>query len=112
MRDLLVPAATDESLDNGKPPDSIIQSPGKEDNQPNAENVTEGSSIRVSISQDSLVTKSPQCKQPQLTSNDRLHTTSNSSRTTEGLSSINEKSTILEKKKDKKGSQPAEGHHR
>ena len=113
MRDLLVPATTDKLSGNAKPSDSVIQSRArKEDNWPNVENVTDGSSIKVSISQDSLIIKSLQRKQPQQTNDNRPHTASNSSRTIGGLSSINEKSTTLEKKKNKKGSQPAEGLHR
>ena len=110
MKDLLVsaPAATKPS-DKKDKPDDVTQ--GKKDSQPNTENITEGSSIKVSISQDSL-TKSPQHKQLQHPSAKKPQTAPTSGRTMEGLSSIKEKSMTLEKKKSRKGSRLAERFHK
>ena len=94
MRDLLVPATADKPPDKDK--SNVVQE--KDERL----NVTEGSSIKVSISQDSLLTKSPQHKQSQQTSDKKPNTAPTSrSDTTEGLSSITEKNTTSEKKKSR-----------
>ena len=102
MRDLLVPDAADKPPDKGKP--NVIQA---KDERFNAENITaEGSSIKVSISQDSLLTKSPQHKQSRQTSDKKPNTAPASrNHTTQGLSSITEKNTTSEKNKSRKSSQ-------
>ena len=103
MRDLLIPNAADEPPDKDK--NNVIQA---KDERLNAENITvdpEGSRIKVSISQDSLLT-SPQHQQSQRTSDKKPNTAPTSrSHTTQGLSSITEKNTTSEKKKSRKSSQ-------
>ena len=110
MKDLLVPAVIDKPSDENKPENNVVQ---EKDEQLNAD-VTEGSSIKVSISQDSLLTKSPQRKQPQQMSEKKPNTAAPTSRshTTEGLSSITEKYIPLEKKESRKGSRLAQRFHR
>lgn len=101
MRDLLVPDAADKPPDKDKP--NVIQA---KDELLNAENITaESSSIKVSISQDSLLTKSPQHKQSQQTSGKKPNPAPTSrSHITQGLSSITEKNTTSEKKRSRKSS--------
>lgn len=100
MRDLLVPSASKPS-NKDKPTGS--------DDQLEVEN-TENSSIKVSISQDSLLTRSPQHRQPQQKSCEKPPK-SNPSPTSNITRS---KNTTLEKKpsRSKKGSQLTERLHR
>ena len=102
MKDLLVPGATANNKPSHKDKSTDVNQ--KKDDQLNVENAmhTEGSSIKVSISQDSLLHRSPQHK-------DKKGLTS--SHITES-SSLTEKSTTSDKKPSRKGSQLSERFHR
>lgn len=109
MKDLLVTRPT-----ANKAPDKDKRSVSQKDDQLNTENATEGSSIKVSISQDSLLAKSPQHKQPQQTSEKKPNAGSTLSHITESSStSAAEKNAAKEEKKlSRKGTRSAERLHR
>jgi len=110
MRHLLVSSTSTPPSDKDKSTSS-----NKKDDQLDVEN-TASSGIKVSISQDSLLTRSPQHKQPQQESHKKTPKSnlSPTSNITRSLPSFTEKSTTSEKKssRSRKDSQLTERLHR
>ena len=102
MKDLLVPVAVTAPAKDVPPGDC------QNNEQLNVDNATEGSTIKVSVSQDSLLTKSPQH-----TSDKKLGMGSTLSHLTETSSSFTEKNTVKQEVKlSRKGNRAVERFHR
>ena len=107
MKDLLVSVANKTSDE-----DLPVQSQKHDQlNIKNVENVAEGSSIKVSISQDSLLTKSPHHQQSQQSSDMKHERGATLDITESSLSSTEKGSAKQEKKISSKGDRTT-GRHR
>lgn len=106
MKDLLV------SVANKIPEEDLPSQNQKHDqlNNENDENVREGSSIKVSISQDSLLTKSPNHQQSQQPTDTKLERGPTLSNITENLSPTEKKIAEGEKKLSREGNRSTEKH--
>ena len=105
MKDLLV------SIANKIPDEDLPSENQKHDqlNNENAENVR-GSSIKVSISQDSLLTKSPNHQQSQQPTDTKLERGPTLGNITENLSPTEKNSAKGEKKPSREGNRSTEKH--
>lgn len=106
MKDLLV------SVANKIPDEDLPSENQKHDqlNNENAENVREGSSIKVSISQDSLLTKSPNHQQSQQPTDTKLERGPTLGNITENLSPTEKNSAKGEKKLSRESNRSTEKH--